>query len=159
MANWAYVENNEIVGVYDILPKNWKNISGLNLSASNFNFLKSLGWYPVQKESITFNENTHRITNYEYSIINNEVLETPIISEVEEYNFQERKNIFLNELRAERNLKLLQSDWSQLSDIQLNMEQSEKDCWTNYRQQLRDITIEYSENDVIDLINVSWPNL
>lgn len=47
---------------------------------------------------------------------------------------EEQKNI----VRAQRNFKLVSSDWTQLPDVQLSEEQ--KIGWTTYRQQLRDIT-------------------
>jgi hypothetical protein len=43
-----------------------------------------------------------------------------------------------NEVRAERNRLLAESDWTQLADVVLTDEA--KLAWTAYRQELRDIT-------------------
>lgn len=43
----------------------------------------------------------------------------------------------LNELRSSRNLKLMQSDWTQLPDVPLT--DAKKAEWAVYRQQLRDL--------------------
>ena len=52
-------------------------------------------------------------------------------------------------LRAERNLRLTNSDWTQLSDIPSSIN---KDEWAVYRQVLRDIT-----NTTTDINNIVWP--
>jgi hypothetical protein len=48
MANFAFVENSEILGVYDFLPVNWRNISNFNL-INDWERLNSLGWYKLEK--------------------------------------------------------------------------------------------------------------
>ncbi|MEC5207374.1 hypothetical protein QF022_002330 [Vogesella perlucida] len=53
-------------------------------------------------------------------------------------------------LRAERNRRLAECDWTQLSDAPLTAEQ--KAAWANYRQALRDLP-----EAVADLDNVVWP--
>ena len=51
-------------------------------------------------------------------------------------------------LRAERNRKLAETDWTQSRDVTLTNDAA----WTTYRQALRDITDTYS-----DLDSVVWP--
>ena len=51
-------------------------------------------------------------------------------------------------LRAERNAKLAETDWTQSRDVTL----SNDSAWQTYRQALRDITDTYS-----DLDSVVWP--
>jgi hypothetical protein len=50
-------------------------------------------------------------------------------------------------VREERNKKLQQSDWTQLSDIP----QETKTLWEPYRQALRDVTLQ------ADPFNITWP--
>ena len=57
-----------------------------------------------------------------------------------------RKNIA--ELRAVRNAKLAETDWTQSRDVTLTNDAA----WQTYRQALRDITDTYS-----DLDSVVWP--
>jgi hypothetical protein len=54
----------------------------------------------------------------------------------------------LVELRFERNKLLSESDWTQNPDVP----QATKDKWADYRQQLRDIT-----NNYTSLEDVVWP--
>ena len=49
----------------------------------------------------------------------------------------------LAELRAERNAKLAETDWTQSRDVTL----SNDSAWQTYRQALRDITDTYSDLD------------
>ena len=54
----------------------------------------------------------------------------------------------LNVLRAERNIKLAETDWTQSRDITL----SDDADWKTYRQALRDIT-----DSATSLDDVTWP--
>lgn len=55
-----------------------------------------------------------------------------------------------DEIRGARNLRLRQSDWTQLPDATLTP--AEKAQWTAYRKSLRDITADFPGPD-----NVVWP--
>mgnify|MGYP001114126277 CR=1 FL=1 len=48
---YAYVEDG-VVTYRGTLPKTWKNISGLNLSAGDDDYLKTLGWLPYVEVSV-----------------------------------------------------------------------------------------------------------
>ena len=54
----------------------------------------------------------------------------------------------LNEVRAVRNMKLAQTDWTQNRDVTLSNDAD----WKTYRQALRDITKTYKTLDT-----VKWP--
>ena len=84
MAQWVLVENNQVKEYHDLLPKNWGNYSGLNLSADDLPFLKSLGWYKVRKNPENYNPYTQRLTGYNYVIHENDVEEIPIIENMSE---------------------------------------------------------------------------
>jgi hypothetical protein len=162
MAKWAYTENNEVVGQYDLLPKNWRNISGLNLSINDLPFLKSVGWYPVTKQNETWNDLTHYVSGYNYEIRENDVLESIILTKrqpepVEE--FSTLKYRFIEQLRGKRNELLANSDWTQLQDVQNSFDETTKNKWVVYRQALRDIIEEYSENEIVNIAQVNWPFL
>ena len=51
MANYAHVENDSIT-YRGLLPKTWRNTSGLNLSEGDDAFLKTLGWLPYVEVSV-----------------------------------------------------------------------------------------------------------
>ena len=65
----------------------------------------------------------------------------------DEEKFTER----LNQLRVKRNNLLTKSDWTQAKDVNL----SNADEWTTYRQNLRDIT--NGLTTVADVEAVTWP--
>lgn len=162
MAEWALIENNEITGKYDALPKNWRNVSGLDLAKNDLPFLKSLGWYPVTKSNETFDNLTHYISGYDYQIRKNDVLESIVLSEKQpepQEEFSTLKYRFIEELRKKRNELLKDSDWTQLQDVQNLFDESTKNKWNVYRQALRDIIEEYSENEVVNINQVIWPLL
>ena len=54
------------------------------------------------------------------------------------------------EVRAERNRRLLDCDWTQLPDAPLS--DTDKQAWADYRQELRDITTQ------TDPFGIVWPN-
>lgn len=159
MANWVHVENNEIVGRYDLLPKSWRNVSGLDLAKDDLPFLKSLGWYPVTKQEEDFDSETHQINGYDYQLREDDALEIPIIVEKPPVDLVELKNQFMEVLRQERNLKLNETDWTQLVDVQNIFDEQTKNNWINYRQALRDLPQIYENNDVVDMNEVIWPSM
>lgn len=62
------------------------------------------------------------------------------------------------QLRTERNARLAQSDWVALSDAHLS--QDKKDAWFAYRQALRDLPDEVTDEQVTSSSNsvpVPWP--
>jgi len=162
MANWVHIENNEVAEQHDLLPQNWKNISGLNLAVNDLPFLKSVGWYPVTKQHELYDESTHYVSGYNYEIRENDVLETITLIEreaVPEEEFFNKKYRFIEELRSRRNKLLIDSDWSQLQDVQNKFDESTKNKWLVYRQSLRDIVQTYLENEIINIDQVNWPSL
>lgn len=62
----------------------------------------------------------------------------------------EENQIKWNNIRRLRNVFLVRSDWTVLSDCQLS--ETKKNEWMNYRQALRDITLQ-SDPD-----NIVWPD-
>ena len=162
MANWVHIENNEITGQYDLLPNNWRNVSGLNLAADDLPFLKSVGWYSVTKQHESYDESTHYVSEYNYEIRENDVLETIILTEKEPEPIEEFSTLkykLIEELRKKRNELLISSDWTQLQVVQNLLDESTKNKWIVYRQALRDIVQVYSENEVVNIAQVNWPSL
>ncbi len=158
MAQYVVVESGVITEYYDSLPTSWRNTSGLNMSANDVNFLLSLGWYSVQKNSVSYDPDTHYISSYDYVIEDTYVTETPVITELPEdqkQTFERKKEDFLAQLRSMRTEKLLACDWTQLVDSPLSEENKLR--WQTYRQALRDLPGVYQSNNVIDINSVVWP--
>lgn len=59
------------------------------------------------------------------------------------------RQLLLNDLRENRNKKLLLSDWTQLLTAPIS--EDLKVQWETYRQQLRDLPT------TVDLSNIVWP--
>lgn len=159
MANWAYVENNQVTEKYDFLPKSWRNVSGLDKSINDEPFLNSLRWFKVEKQHQEYDSSTQRVVDFSYTFTQNKVIETLVLEDYieEKPSFEEQKEVFLNELRIERNKVLTGTDWTQLIDTQNLFNEETKLKWLLYRQKLRDLPNEYLNNDIIDLEQVIWP--
>lgn len=168
MAVWVTVEDNEITGYYDTLPSSWRNISGLDKSAEDLPFLKSIGWYPVVRQSVDYDPTAQDISSFQYEIQSDQVLEIPVVTlkpgyeSVPVYNtpsFEELKAAFMTQVRTQRNQRLLDCDYTQLVDIQAMLDDNTKAKWATYRQALRDFPAKYSDNDVLNIENVTWPEV
>lgn len=156
MAEWVLIENNEIKEYHDLLPKNWKIYSGLDLSKDNLEFLKSLGWYKVQKIKVDYNNEYDQLLGYIYEITDDCVLEKPnikygTIEEKISRDIENEKNA-LEQLRTMRNKLLKDSDWTQCLDIKDLHSEEWLAAWKSYRQQLRDLPSRYVFNET-----VPWP--
>ena len=129
---YVHVENGSI-DYKGSLPRNWRNISGLNLSEDDPSFLKSLGWLPVTETNVTapvYNEvyDTDQIT-----INADDVL---IVRRVRSMTAPEKSNrdaSNLSSMRDLRNEKLAETDFYALSDVTMSSEMA------TYRQALRDL--------------------
>lgn len=156
MFNWAYVENSTIKEYHTVLPENWKNYSGLNLSEGDLNYLVSIGWYKILKADVNYNTDDYRLKNYNYAFINNQVVETleldTITSEEKQAKLDDAFNIFIENLRLERNRLLQATDWTELPSARNNHSVEWASNYDNYRQQLRDLPSQYTSISEID-----WP--
>ncbi|NBW15475.1 MAG: hypothetical protein EBR82_46550 [Caulobacteraceae bacterium] len=155
MAEWVVVEDNKITEYYDVLPTNWRHISGLNLSSNDEEFMKSLGWFKVITEG-NFNPNSQLLLGYNYRIQDGKVYKTPNARDFTEEEIQQSiqgaKNAFFLDLRSTRNKLLQDSDYTQLNDVYQNMSEQERIEWQQYRQALRDLPSDYTE-----VTSIQWP--
>jgi hypothetical protein len=161
MANWALVEGKEIKELHDLLPKNWRNISGLRNSSDNLEFLKKLGWYPVLKTNENYDRLLFREIGVKHQIKKDKVEETLILVENESgiLSFEQLKELFMIELRKQRNELLQQSDWTQLADVMSDMNEVDRNKWITYRQMLRNIPELYESTDDVNIGEVQWPDV
>lgn len=140
MAEWAFVENNEIIEVYDIVPTSWRNISGLIHSVGDLPFMKSLGWYPITKQHQDFDPEKEQFKKFTYKFENEQVIESLVLEpvEVEDPAVVHERN--MHALRTKRNKLLSESDHLLLPDFQEVTTDEMKSLIKDYRQALRDIT-------------------
>jgi hypothetical protein len=157
MANWVYIENNQIVEYHDLLPKNWRHVSGLDMSANDLNFLKSLGWYKVIKNHQSYDNNVHKLLGFLYTIEEDHVTETSnlqlITQEEKDQALYFEKINFFSYLREQRNLLLASCDWTQLHDVINSHSEEWNNSWKEYRQKLRDLPLLFTDN----IGEINWP--
>jgi hypothetical protein len=162
MANFVYIENNQILEKYQNLPRGWRHVSGLNLLESQPEKLQELGWYRVQKQHQNYDTEVYKVSGFHYEIQQNGfVVET---LELEQYSDQEldekfnqiRKNFF-ERLRSGRNQKLQESDWTQILDVYESFDLETRAAWREYRKNLRDLPEQYQ--NLLDYTNLKiiWP--
>jgi hypothetical protein len=156
MANFVLIENNIIIEKHDLLPKNWKHISGLHLAENDEEFLNSLGWYTVNKIYPTYNEFTQYVDGYDYEFENNIVSEIPIIKDVEINDQLVAESSHLTFVRMRRDELLAKSDWTQTLDIQNMQTDKWKHDWLTYRQSLRDIPNRCISGE-LNMYTFDWP--
>jgi hypothetical protein len=163
MANFVFIEDNNIVEFHDSLPKNWRNTSRLDLLKDHEELLNQKGWYTVRKVEIAYNHQTHYLDGYVYNIEDNQVFEIPILKEiiystVPDEQEEIRFNIELSNIRNVRDQLLRESDWTQMADVQQLRSQEWKDNWANYRQELRDVPNKCISGE-INIYMVNWPTI
>ena len=168
MANFAYVENNQVVSVYDDLPENWTRVSNFYLLANDIEYLKTLNWYPVVKKDPEYDPDTKMAGNLIYNFDGNQVIETreiidrppdPPAKTQEQLAAEEQARIQnqWNNVRAERDQIMRDNDWRYLryqrqtragitpTDDLIKLDQ--------YMQALADVTAQQ------DPYNIVWPSL
>lgn len=76
-----------------------------------------------------------------------------------EFTDEQKIEITRNKIRNDRNVKLLKSDWTQLSDVDLTPEK--RNAWASYRQKLRDLpaalAIDPNDTYVSAYNSLVWP--
>lgn len=74
MTRYAYVENNEVQGVYGTLPQRWKNVSNFHLLSEEM--IREYGFYPITTASIpTYDPEVTEASQPTYSFTGDGVLE------------------------------------------------------------------------------------
>lgn len=161
MANWAYVENGQVVELYHSLPVNWKNVSNFFALENDTVSLRNLGWYPVQNNTLELQKNQqYGETTYFFDKRKKIVIENTLIVDRPLEDPKILKYNFFTNLRQRRNELLLESDWTQAIDLQNIKEESWKKNWAIYRQQLRDLPMIYEQTYNINMseLDITFPS-
>ncbi len=149
MTVWAYVENEQVKGVYDRLPTSWKNISGFHHLANDLPYLESLGWYSIVKSTETFDSSKYYVTGTTYVFNNDSVVESLSLRAREDVTYVNP----ISTIRDRRNSMLAVSDIYQLADWQKTFSEQLKLDWLLCRQQLRDLPEIYANTG-----ELTWPS-
>jgi len=169
MTRWAYVNSgNQVEELYYNLPESWRNISNLYALEHDPATLQTLGWYAVidTTQPLTDNTQTYGGSVFAYDADTRTVtLSTPIIivQQADGPSFDTLRNQFMHELRAKRDLKIAQSDWSQFPDVQAlhDGDVTWQTSWIEYRQALRDLPELYNTQYLLatDVNQIIWPTV
>jgi hypothetical protein len=178
MTVYAHIENNEITGVYDLLPENWRNISNFHALATDPELLNQLGWRTIVRDEPVYDPQSQYLGFPKYELVDGEVHETipvldsgtvevqsqPIVYEQLQESNPETiivlHNMAMSMLRTKCKQLLEETDYTQLADvIALNGSELTQE-YVTYRQQLRDLPNTY-ENDssFINETDVQYPSL
>lgn len=141
----AKIENNEITKVADYRDM-FQNIS-FNINGPDDNWLNQNNCMKVSVFK-DFNSRTQKLIPCDPYIENNFVYTVTVVDLTED-ELLSMENIEAVKVRAERNRKLSESDWTQLTDTPADI----KNNWLTYRQQLRDLP---TQNGFP--FSVSWPD-
>jgi len=123
--NYCYVENNTIVEGPRGLPRSWRNISGLDMMDADG--LRAIGWFPVRLDEGIVDE---KFVGSMFIIHTNEVVEMKLWSKYTADEKAEMDRQAASAIRAERNTKLTECDWTQLNDTPLD--NPSKVAWTTW---------------------------
>lgn len=164
MANFAFVENNQIVSLHVYLPKNYNNVS--NFDKLDNESLKTFGWYPINKDKLIYDDEVYEIVEIEYNIENNEVYATyklkykQVLSDEEKLKILESESLtFLQskweEVRQERDRRMKDFDWRYLRhqrETRLGITTTDNiNMLDEYTQALADVT------NQTDPLHINWP--
>jgi hypothetical protein len=140
---YAHVENGSVT-YRGFLPKSWRNTSGLNLSAGDDDYLKTLGWLPYVEVPVEIG--VDETSDGEDTVITEtEVTSTAKKRAMTADEKTDRTNSAFAELRRERDELLHDTDWWVLRG-------SITELQTAYRQALRELPA-----TVADPANPTWP--
>ena len=160
MSQYVVVENGIITEKYDAIPENWRNVSAFNLLTDVERI--SFGFLSVRQSDIRFDPVRHKLISneveldeYQQPFINRVVEDIMTEEEYKNYKFNEALSI----LRNRRNSAISSSDWAVASDLVETKGDFWKNSWYSYRQQLRDITNGYKNNEnIFDPDSIIFPS-
>lgn len=144
---YAHVENNEVTRM-GALPKNWRNISGLNKSEGDIPYLKTLGWLPLVEVDVILGANETRDDDV-VEIAVDAVTVTHTKRTMTSQEITDRDDGLWFELREKRDELLKDSDSRFLADAPSSRGSQ---AWKDYRQALRDLPA-----NTVNPKNPTWP--
>jgi len=151
---FAHVENNQIKGIYDTLPTNWKNISNFYALEGNTEVLSELGWSEVQRDETPYDQATQNAIQ-EFRLVNGVVVETLTITDIPQIDPQVFIDNKWNEIRSERDRLMADFEWRYIRYArELRLFKTPTDLIESldtYMQALADITNQQ------DPFNITWP--
>lgn len=156
MANYAFIENGNLEGLYDTLPINWRNISNFYLLSDDE--IVNYGWKKIIKPVLDYNPETHYLGNTDYYVLGTEVYERIAIVQIPPAPSSQEVTKILSqweEVRKLRDQKMNEFQWRYSRYeryIRLGLPPIDNiEAMDNYMQSLADITTQQ------DPFNLIWP--
>ena len=155
MANWAIVKDSIVTNTYEYLPGYWNNISNFD-AITDLDYLKSLGWYPVNKIDIPYNPLLQFVESSTFEFRDDQVNEHFTIKQIpitppDLQKIEDQWNI----IRPERDTLMANIEWRYTRynrQVRLNIQPTDSiDELDKYMQDLADITTQS------DPFNIVWP--
>ena len=150
---YAHVKEDGSVDYLGSLPKKWGSISGLHLSNGDDDYLKTIGWLPLVETNVT--PTTNQV--FDTDVITAEEDRVTLVHRVRDMTSEEityRDKVYMEDLREQRDKKLLDSDWTQASDHSSPLAADKKAEWATYRQSLRNLP---ATADMTKWPGITWP--
>lgn len=156
MTVYANLVNNEVKGVYDLIPKFWNGISNFNILCSNDeNFMRENGFVKIIRDTTHFDPTTHTMSDFPtYSVEEGKVLEHRELIPHPPY-VPPDPIVLLTQIRETRDRLMSEFEWRYTRyerQTRLGLPTSDNiQNLDNYMQALADIT------NQTDLTNIVWP--
>ena len=150
---YAHVREDGSVDYLGSLPKKWGSVSGLHLSNGDDTYLKTIGWLPLVETNVT--PTTNQV--FDTDVITAEEDRVTLVHRVRDMTSEEityRDKVYMEDLREQRDKKLLDSDWTQASDHSSPLAADKKAEWATYRQSLRNLP---ATADMTKWPGITWP--
>jgi hypothetical protein len=151
MKKYCYIKDGNIILAAQDLPINFENVS--NFHVLDDESLKNYGWLPYERIS----EDKPIFVSSSYEILEDKVIEHYITRDPTEdetiIGLENEKQNKWNEVRIKRNELLSESDVYVVSDRWEEMDTENKQKWSLYRKQLRDIPQTFNDPE-----SVEYPN-
>ena len=156
MTVYANLVDNEVKGVYDLIPKFWNGINNFNTRCLNDeDFMRSNGFVKIIRDNTPFDPETHRMSDFPtYSVQNGEVYEHRELIPHPPYIPPDPLDL-LSQIREQRDMLMRDFEWRYTRyerQIRLGLPTIDNlQNMDNYMQALADITLQP------DLQNIVWP--
>ena len=169
MATYAYVEQEQIQSLHDVLPENWKNTSNFRALANDEHALNQHGWYTVTKptndfdpieyieSAPTYSFNGHTVVENRQVIFKGDAYGVKHVPETSDPNIQKiLKDTLWRDIRQQRDQKMKEFEWRYdryFREQRLGLPTTDVlETLDSYMQQLADITSTYEHP-----VQVIWP--
>jgi hypothetical protein len=153
---YANVVDDEVKGVYDLIPKFWNGQNNFNILCNNdAEFMRNNGFVKIIRDTTAYDVSTHRMSDFPtYSVSNGDVYEHREITVIPPVVPPSREDLLIL-VREKRDTLMAEFEWRYTRyerQVRLNITPTDNIANLDaYMQALADITARE------DLTNLVWP--